>query len=350
MINSTNQNQASGDNSTNIQAKSVTIHGITYEDARSIALDVFKSNYLILSENAAEIARKRAEELIDAFLNKLQEKIPEAIKSVETPSMQHAIFSAQKEYAKTGDKELCDSLIDILIERAKEEDRNLKQIVLDECISVLPKLTLKQLDTLSIIFSFKYSKYNSVVNFESLKRIFELTLRPFVISLSNENSVYQHLEYVGCGTISLASLSLEQSILENYRRIFSSGFSKEEFETYHLKNLEKYNSLIIPCLNNSSIFQINADSSTELLELGKINGLNEHDVSPLIPLINNYSMNVHEVKEKLLTMGDFMGSIMDFWTNSNLKNMTLTTVGIALALMNSRRKIGTTADLSIWIK
>ncbi|KAA6340629.1 hypothetical protein EZS27_011518 [termite gut metagenome] len=155
MVNDKITKQEGGENSTNLQGGTIIVNnGITYQDAKNIALDVFKSNYLELSEKAANTAKTRAEELIDDYIFKLQERTPEAINSMENPGMQYAVFTAQKEYAKTGDKELSDMLVDILVDRATQQERNLKQIVLDESLSIVPKLTSNQLDTLTIIFVF----------------------------------------------------------------------------------------------------------------------------------------------------------------------------------------------------
>jgi len=101
MIDKTTQKQGSGDNSTNLQGKEIVINqGISYSDAKEIALDVFKGNFLQLKEEAAIIAQNRAEEITEDFLNHLNDRNPEAIKEFEQPAMQDALFTAQKEYLK----------------------------------------------------------------------------------------------------------------------------------------------------------------------------------------------------------------------------------------------------------
>ena len=113
--------QEGGENSTNLQGQSIVINqGISYLDAKNIAIDVFKANYLELSVKAADTAKQRAEELVDNFLNEVKERNPKAIQTMEDPGMQYAIFTAQKEYAKTGDKDLSDMLVDILVDRASK--------------------------------------------------------------------------------------------------------------------------------------------------------------------------------------------------------------------------------------
>jgi len=146
MIKDKTQQQESGDNSANYQAETINQYGLSYRDAKDIALDVFRENFISLSEQAKTTAKERAEELVDSFLNEVKEKNPDLLNSVQEPSMQLALYSAQKSYAKTGDKDIADLLVDILVERAEQNERNLKQIVLDESLEVVPKLTNEQLE------------------------------------------------------------------------------------------------------------------------------------------------------------------------------------------------------------
>lgn len=202
MLNDKVFKQEGGDKSTNLQGQTIVINnGITYEDAKGIALDVFKSNYLKLSTKAANIAKQRAEELVDDYLQQMMARKPEAINTMEGPGMQYAIFSAQKEYAKTGDKNLSDMLVDILVDRASIPERNLKQIVLDESLLVVPKLTTSQIDIITLIFILRHTQNDGVVNLPILKDYLIQFLNPFIYTLSKEDSLYQHIEYTGCGTV-----------------------------------------------------------------------------------------------------------------------------------------------------
>ena len=164
-----NQEQKSGDNSKNLQAgRDIFVHGLTYTETKDLvkteAQEVFKQNSLVLANEAYNLVLSRSEELLDSFLKKLETKKPEAIEAMRDPGMQYSLFNAQKEYSKTGDKDLADLLEDILVERAQNPKRDLMQIVLDECITVAPKLTPDQFDALSLIFILKYTMNHGVVN------------------------------------------------------------------------------------------------------------------------------------------------------------------------------------------
>lgn len=350
MINDKINKQEGGENSTNLQGQSIVINqGITYQDAKNIAIDVFKSNYLELSAKAAETAKQRAEELVDDFLNEVQKRNPKSINAMENPGMQYAIFTAQKEYAKTGDKDLSDMLVDILVDRAAQQERNLKQIVLDESLSIVPKLTLSQLDTLTIIFILKYSRNIQIGSVPLLKKYFEDYILPFTSTLSKEASLYQHLEFAGCGSISIGSSNIETIISHTYKGIFSKGFTKEEFEKTEIP-FDKYPQIIIPCLQDNTKFQLAAIDDDALTELAKALNVQDAELNKVKPLMNKNQMNETEIKELLKQQGEFMNSLLDIWDNSHLKNMTLTSVGIAVATANLRRKTGISVDLGIWIK
>ncbi|MGI8638395.1 MAG: LPO_1073/Vpar_1526 family protein [Pyrinomonadaceae bacterium] len=349
MIKDKTQQQESGDNSANYQAETINQYGLSYRDAKEIALDVFRENFTSLSEQARNIAKERAEELVDSFLNEVKEKNPDLLNTVQEPSMQLALYSAQKSYVKTGDKDVADLLVDILVDRAEQTERNLKQIVLDESLEVVPKLTNEQLDILTIVFVIKYSINNGLVNLETLKEYLETCIKPFTDGLTKENSAYQHLEYCNCGTVSVLGNSIEAIFLANYKGVFCKGIVTEEcLKEYG--NILRFPHLLTSCLHDRTKLQINAINDDVLKEQISRYGLSEEESQKLTSLFASNVMNESEVKEYLSKQGDFMVNLLDVWQNSSMRVMTITSVGIAIAQANYKRKTGQSIDLSIWIK
>ncbi|NJK43532.1 MAG: hypothetical protein HC933_04020 [Pleurocapsa sp. SU_196_0] len=159
--NEPDQRQDVGDHATALQAGgNITIHhaGMSYTDVRDIALDVFNQNFFRLSESAAATARQRAEEITDRFLGKLQVEYPQGLAKAEDPDFQYALFTLQKQYARTGDADLAELLMNLLSQRAKENGRTMLQIVLNESLEVAAKLTPSQVASLSLIFSLRYAQ------------------------------------------------------------------------------------------------------------------------------------------------------------------------------------------------
>ena len=351
MINDKNKKQEGGDGSSNIQAESVNVYnGITYTDAKEIALDVFNSNFVKLKNEAAQIATERAEEITEKFVKELNEKSPESLGEFNKPALQDALFQTQKEYAKSGDTDLGDLLVDILVDRAKTPERNMLQIVLDESLLVAPKFTTEQLDSLTLNFLLVQTRNISIVNIESFKKYLEDIISKFIENLTSERTSYNHIEYLGCGHVRAGDYGqLENNLKNTYKAIFSNGFSKEEFEE-KVGDFSTLSSFTMPCLHDNTKFQIRALNDLVLDERMKMHNLDEPLHPKLKQLFNTSTMNNQEVKDYIISISPSMEKIFDVWKNSVFNKLELSSVGIAIAHANYRRKTGATMDLTEWIK
>jgi len=264
------QKQATGDNSTNLQGKEITIYqGISYKDAKEIALDVYKANFLALSEKAATEAVRRAEELTDTFLEKLKEEMPAAVQALQEPAMQMALYTAQKEYARTGDKDLESLLVDILVERAQQTERTIQQIVLDESLAVAPKLTLEQLSALTVSFLLTRTRIHFLVSLDALQNYLESHLLPFVDDLTKAETCYEHLEYTGCGSVMrLGNLRTVEAIFNlHYPGLFCKGFESERVST-EFGDVKPPAGFLINCLHAPRSFRL-----TQLIRSSLVSGV-----------------------------------------------------------------------------
>lgn len=352
MINDQIQKQQGGDSSTNLQGQSIVIHqGITYSDAKEIALDVYKANFLQLSRDAVEIARARAEELTDAFLEKLKNENEAAVSELSKPGMQAALFEAQKQYAKTGDKNLEGLLVDILVERAATPERNIHQIVLDESLTVAAKLTTEQMDALTVNFLLSKTKHSSLLNLEAISKYFETEIIPFITELTETSSCYEHLEYVGCGSlIRVGGIHpIEHLFRIHYPGLFSKGFEQIRFEN-EIGQISSYQTLIMNCFHDTTKFQINALDVNILKQKIEAESISDEIMNKFVTLFDSTLMSDQEIKEYILKVSPEIQKLFDLWEKSSISKFALTTVGIAIAQANYRRRTGRRLDLSIWVR
>ena len=185
MIGDKNKTQSAGDKSVNLQAETINIEaGVDYSDARQIAIDVFHASAAQLTQEAAQIATQRVQEFIDSYLDKLFKVNESAVESMRDPGMQYSLLEAQKAYAKTGDKDLEGLLIDIIVERSVNNERSLHQIVLDESLTVAPKLTAEHMDALTTNFILTQTSCQAVNSLDLLKQHLEKVIYPFLDTLS----------------------------------------------------------------------------------------------------------------------------------------------------------------------
>lgn len=353
MINDKNKKQEGGDGSSNIQAENVNVYntGITYTDAKEIALDVFKTNFIHLKNEAAQIAAERAEEITENILKTLNDKHPESLKEFEQPAMQDALFTAQKEYAKSGDKDLGDLLADIIVDRAKVSKRNMLQIVLDESLTIASKLTVEQLDSLTLIFLLIRTRKMVIRNYNEFKTYLLQYIFPFVDNLIKDNEHYNYLEYLRCGHIRAGNYGkLENNLRETYKGFFAKGFSMEELDETFPKDKPNFQGLIIPCFHDKTKFQIGVFDNETLEKRMIEKGFNPTQTNKTKQFFNKTTMPNNEIKELLINFDSKMEKVFDVWDNSYFNQFELSHVGIAIAHANYRRRTGETMDLSIWIK
>lgn len=345
------QAQLVGDGATAVQAAgnvTITQVGLSYSEVRDVALDVFRSNFYQLAAPAMETARARAEEITENFLKKLQTDHPEGFSKGQDPDFQHALFTVQKEYARNGDQELGDLLVDLLVDRSKQDQRDILQIVLNESLNTAPKLTDSQLAILAIIFLFRYTQNHGIGNHEQLGAYFDKNVFPFASKIVKGNSSYQHLEFTGCGSIQMGEISLEQCLESHYQGQFLKGFDIEEIANRGV-SVGHDQRFFIPCLNDTTKFQVRANNRESLEKYLDANGLTPDDKSKIIGLFDLNKMSHAEIRDKCIAIRPYMAGVFDVWSDSPMKSFTLTSVGIAIGHANLKRLVGEFANLSIWI-
>lgn len=349
-----NQEQKSWNNSTNTQIWTLIVNNwLNEQSVKDLFFTLFKDNFLLLKDEAFTEIQQRINDFSDNFILELQSRNIWSTEWIKDPWFQYSLFEAQKNYAKSWDKDIESVSIDLLVDRLNYNKRNLKQIVLDESIQVIPKLTNHQLDTLTIIFLLKNTQNRHVRNFDKLKWYLEIYIKPFISNLSKEDSLYQHIEYVWCWTISIWSRSIEDIFKNIYQWLFLYWYESEKFSELY-PDLFIHKDLIIKCLNNNYYIQPNALNRDDWIEKikNKWFTLNkENEFISLFDTFNNNLLQNNEIKDKLLELWwTEIEKLFDVWENSEIKSVNLTSVWIAIAQANFRRKTWITLDLDIWIK
>lgn len=346
-----NMEQGSGDNSTNFQVRGNLTVGLSYDDAKQIALDVFKANFYDFSERAAQKATERAEEMTEKFISKFFSEIPQHKNKLEEPAIQSSMFNAQKEYAKTGDTELESRLLDLLVERINSDERSLKQIVLDEALLVLPKLTNEQVDVLTLIFSALNSHRLDILNLPSLEDFINNKLIKFYPENIDTHSFFTHLQFSGCCTLLSEGAKykpFEEIYLSRFKGLFNKGFTEQEFKNEVDTEIGKYRDLFLQCLQNPIAIQLNSLTDSVLEDQIKVHKLDESK-DKLMQLWNRTTMTQEEVKQYLIRVNSKFEKFLSDWKDKDLKTIRLTSVGYAIAIMNFNKHTGENINLHSYL-
>lgn len=345
------QNQLAVDGSTAIQAGgnvTITQTGLGYSEVRDVALDVIRSHLNELAGAAKSIAMSRATEITEAFLKKLLTENASGLGKAEDPDFQHALFTVQKEYARCGDRELGDLLVDLLVDRSKRDQRDILQIVLNESLLTAPKLTESHLASLAVIFLFRYTQNRAIGNHDMLGEYLDRFALPFATKAAKHAAAYQHLAFTRCGNVEFGSLELENIIASTYQGLFLTGFDESELDNHALSE-GRDERFFTSCLNDPKKLQvraINKDALTQHLTNESISSDNQERI---IALFDTGKMSPEEVKNKTISIRPFMADVFSMWNSSPMCSFMLTSVGMAIGHANIKRLAGEFADLKSWI-
>jgi hypothetical protein len=340
---SSKQHLRSGDQSVNVQVDSLN-YGLTYQDAKALFLDLFKENFLKLQEEASTIATSRAEEITDSFLNKLATDYPAAIANAKDPDFQMALLLVQREYARSGDRELGDVLVDILVDRSAQSGRSLRQLVLKDALDTAPRLTPAEFAILAVIWWVRQVKC-SVNSPIELYNALRQNLLPFADALATNTAEYRHLESCGCLSIGIGQADIVEIIRRMYQGLFTDGFSRTEESADELLAA----GALMQCLRNPEHLQVGAMQESDLDALAKQTGQQRHR-QRLGALFNTGIMNTPVVEQELIRNVPEIGSVINVWRASLMKHSDLTATGIAIGHANWRRATGNREDVEIWLK
>lgn len=323
-------------------------YGPTAEEVRALALDVFRANLMELRGVAQAVANQRGEEITGKFIEKLQQENPDGLQQAQTPDFQDALFTVQKEFAKAGDKDLADLLVDLLVDRTKQDSRTILQIVLNESLHTAPKLTATQIATISVVFFLRYARAIDVNSIQQLAGYYQKHIGSIVGQISVTPATFGHLEYAGCGAVSLGSISLEQILIRVYPGLFKVGFDQARLDQAQISDVVRQQ-LIIPCLNDPTRLQV-AALNEDVLDQRMTEGHLSDDVRTQIKaLFNEGNLQPDQIRQKFLAAAPFMHAVVDQWSVTSLSHFELTSVGMAIGHANIKKDVGEFAPLSIWI-
>jgi hypothetical protein len=272
----TNKRQTlkSGENSENYQAaRDITINqGVSYQEVKEISMDIFQKNFYDLGDKVNNIVKERAEKVINDYVKELSKYEEDALKKTIDPDIRSNLYEAQKNYAKRGDDGIEQLLISMLVERTMNNNDDFKNIILNQSLDIVSKLTNTQIDLLTLIFVLFYG-ISPLERFEELLRPVE-----YLLDLNYSSSLKKDLEYLssdGCTRISIGVRDIKNILVA--KRFIELG-DEDEFDSnvknfpLLLKVIEVWN-LDHLALANSSILPIG--KAIAITNLNKKISLNE---------------------------------------------------------------------------
>ena len=186
-------NQANG----NITTEHHYHTGLQISDVIPLVHELVKSDLVIYKMQAENTAKSRLDDFAKSFEEEILEKVADKIDRFAEPSMQFVTREAAVGYIKSGDPNDKEALIDLLIERVKEDERSSTQFLIDDAIRILPKLSKKSIAFLTLL---TYSKLTLTGSRKNLGEWVKC-MNPVVDNLQNVSSIdIEYLVQADCVT------------------------------------------------------------------------------------------------------------------------------------------------------
>ena len=335
--------QTAGENSKNLNVMGDYHEGLSYKDARQVALDVFKANSSVYTEIAKKTIDERVVNITDDIFTMIYSELPDTVEKLVEPAVQDTLLKIQKEYAKNDDPALKERLIALLKNRLKADEKDMETIVLDEALEIVPKLTGIQLNILSLNLTVLRILHHEVTNRDTFFHMLTSKILLFYSNHMSKTMEYAHLQYLGCtGILSEGSTykPIEEIFRNRYAGLFSRGFSREEFYEYMGIEIQEFQQLITTCQIDKEKYQFNAMNENVLKYRFAQSGKQEYE-EKLLQYYKEHIMEVKEIKDDISSHVQGFEELADFWKKtSEFKSMNLTSVGIEIGLLNYNLQTG----------
>ncbi len=342
--------QQSGDNSINVHAGGdVSIcTGLSYNDVKAIARDVFRSEYEKLTVQARETAREQVEGCFDRWLPCLPEEKFQRFKEPKVQFALHDIFSSY--LASDADEDMEKILLNAL-KNCLDDESTQKNAIIRRAVQILPMLTKAHINYLSFVLCFININVSAIDRDEIIKELRNAASLLYSEEFFKDNFV-DILNHSGClqykgGLKKL--IDFEQYSIIYYPHLFTYSITRGNISSIFGKDLPKAIDLFTPESHHSDQLILKVMTQSQLITELRTRGLERYTVdffnflSTACPREQVHSF-LQEISPDLLRFAKAWNDekLMYSWQD-------LTAVGRAIAIFNCKTKITGFDNVTFWV-
>jgi hypothetical protein len=320
----------SGPHSANVQIVHVN-PGLT--EVRQIVLDIVHAEFHRYVAQGLQEAERRRTQYADRLVERVAQEPPSLTQTFADPDIQSQTLAVGSAYVNSGDNELLDLLIDLLIERCGSPGRTIRAVVLNDAISTAARLTSEEFAALSV--GWLITLGSDWVTIDDAIHQLRRHLAPHLALLPTGSTEYRHLEYTGCVSLGLSFWA--GTFYDDMRAIYPHLFHRDlveidaqGFDTALLErvvgpSLREADARVFIASRSSLPYDYNIDFEVR---------------SRLEALIAKHEMSSAEITTLLNKIDPSFAIFEQRWFQNGLADMRLTSVGVAIAHANCRRATG----------
>ncbi|MBU0578699.1 hypothetical protein KKE34_00125 [Patescibacteria group bacterium] len=319
---------------------------MTASETMKIVDAVVDQKMLKVKDVAIAVYNQRQIEFKSKLLKEINKLPPEETAKLAEPDTQLALLEAATISGRKKDQDLRSLLADLVIKRIKNDSHgkeDLKNVVYNEAISTVNKLTVDQLKIITLCYLLRYTSYSGFTDWKEFISYLNHDIKPF-LNFKNTNTEFQHIEYAGCGSLGIGSWDVFQTFRKQYAFLFFAKIESTKIEELNLSTsiLSKFfkkegDKYYLPFRNASDL--------KDFLDKEKID---EKLINKIVGIYNGQVKNMADTKAQLKTE-DVGKLLMKIWDESPLQHLNLTSVGIAIGASYFEQITKKKVDINIWI-
>lgn len=299
----------------------------------------FEKSQTKMMDNVENFAKTFVEIGLSSITKEEREKFSD-------PDLRMALTDAVKIASRKSNTELHKILSHLIIQRVQHDDE-IKQVVFNEAISVMGKLTANELKIITLVFTLTRVSWHKLQTNEDLKKFFEEVISK-LIPFKDTQAEFGHLESVSC--INNASLG-SWTIIDRFFKSSCSNIFLKKFSDNEIQNLP------IKHPHVEEIFEKTEDDSYKCKfsnkhELGKYleKNLPEDKFSKsVLSLYDSHFISNEEISVQIESFPFAKQLLEHCKDNSTICHTVLTGVGVAIALTYLQIIANQKLDPDVWI-
>lgn len=306
-------------------------YGLGYSDVKDICHDVVRQELSIVTKEAVDTFHREISSFEDQFIERLEKlENPQVAEKLATPKLQFVLHDTINEYAKTDNANTKEDLVDLLIERLKVNEHTTEQHLIDECIKVLPNLSLQQTYFLGALI------LRSVIN-RGMSFQVDANLGNRALLYTHLNEITKldihYLKLTNC-CIDMSGTRYYKPIMDmlknDYDLLFRHSITEETYNTFmqslpDQSNLKR-NQLVYKdgISNEIKLLYSSKEFVMQILQMGDSVKTNPE----LDQLINLFSpLSNDEIKQHLISLHPDWGKAFNCLDKEEVTHIELTPVG-----------------------
>lgn len=324
-------------------------HGLTVNEAKELVEVLVDKKMMEFKVDAENTFDKRVTQFKTKVFEGLQNLSESELDKLREPDAQFALRQAAFISGKKTNKELIDTLGSLVIGRIKNhqiETEDLKNIVFNEAIQTIDKLTPNQLKIITLCYILSQTYMQGIKTIKEFNEYLNRSVKPF-LDFKNTNAEFQHIQYAGCGSIGIGQWNITVSFRESYSLVFQKTLTPNEVEKIDLD--PEIKSKIFVKQSQADEYTIPVTEKKILETYLKDRNLDSEKIKEIVNILDQHLMGESEIREKIEKDTDIGKDLMKKLDDTPIKNLQLTSVGIAIAATYYENIVGEKLNIDLWI-